>query len=205
MTAGDQTTTSASLLFRVALLPPDEGAWKEFVGRYGPRVARWCRARGLQDADTEDVCQTVLTTLARRLRSFEYDPARSFRGFIRKVATDAIHDALAARGRLGGAGASDVFSLLATAESREDLSRRLEEEFDLELLHAAKELVSQRVAPQTWEAFRLTTDEGLSGAEAAARLGMRIGTIYQAKSSVMAMLQAEVQRLEADLGRPQAS
>ena len=35
---------------------------------------------------------------------------------------------------------------------------------------AAKQFVSQRVKPHTWEAYRLTTDEGLSGAEAAQRL-----------------------------------
>jgi len=196
MPASDDSKTSASLLFRVSLQPPDETAWREFVDRYGPRVAKWCRARGLQNADAEDVCQSVLTTLAARLRRFDYDRSRSFRGFLRKVTNDAVNDALAARRRLVSTGDRENLEILASLEAREDLYRRLEQEFDTELLMAAKQLVSQRVKPHTWEAYRLTTDEGLSGAEAAQRLGMKVGTVYQAKNSVMAMLREEVRKLE---------
>lgn len=52
--------------------------------------------------------------------------------------------------------------------------------------------VRPRVQPHTWDAFRLTTYEGLSRAEAAARLGMAVTSVYKAKSSVRKMLEAEV-------------
>jgi RNA polymerase sigma-70 factor (ECF subfamily) len=202
MPAGEGSTTSISLLFRVALLPPDEAAWAEFVDRYGPRVAKWCRARGFQEADAEDVCQAVLTRLAHRLRQFQYDPARTFRGFLRKVANDAITDALAARRRFAATGGSGIWKRLEGLEARDDLVHRLEEEFDLELLKAARQSVSQRVAAHTWESYRLTAEEGLSAADTAARLGIRIGTVYQAKSSVIQMLQEEVRKLEHDYCAP---
>ena len=38
-----------------------------------------------------------------------------------------------------------------------------------------------RVAPQTWEAFRLTAQDGLPGAEAAARIGLAEGESFVAK------------------------
>ena len=86
---------------------------------------------------------------------------------------------------------------LASLEAREDLIRRLEEEFDLELLEAATRIVRRRVTPQTWEAYQLTTSGGLSGAEAADRLGMSVAAVFMAKSSVKGMLQEQIRTLEA--------
>ena len=53
-----------------------------------------------------------------------------------------------------------------------------------------------RVHQHAWEAFRLTALEGNSGAEAAARLGMRVATVFVARSKVQKMLQDEVRKLE---------
>ena len=56
--------------------------------------------------------------------------------------------------------------------------------------------VRLRVAAPTWDAFRLTALEGLSGAEAGAKLGMKVAAVYVARSEVQKRLRAEVQRLE---------
>ncbi len=161
----------------------------------GREFSSGARAWRLQEADVLDVSQAVLTRLSVRLREFEYDPSRSFRGFLRKLVRDALNDAQATRAHSGGRNASH--ELLANLEPREDLIRRLEEEFDLELLESATRIVQGRVAAKTWEAYRLTTSEGLSGAEAAARVGLSVAAVFVAKSSVKAMLQEEVQALEA--------
>jgi RNA polymerase sigma-70 factor (ECF subfamily) len=55
-----------------------------------------------------------------------------------------------------------------------------------------------RIEPRTWDAFVLTAVEGLSGAEAASRLGMQVGTIYVARGKVQKLLQDEVRRLETE-------
>jgi RNA polymerase sigma-70 factor (ECF subfamily) len=60
----------------------------------------------------------------------------------------------------------------------------------------ALDRVRLRVEPQTWEAFRLTATEGLSGDAAAARLGMRLTAVFKAKSRVLRLLRDEVARLE---------
>ena len=51
--------------------------------------------------------------------------------------------------------------------------------------------------PHTWEAYRLTAIEGLSGAEAAARLGMKVAAVFVSRSHVTKQLQSEVRDLEA--------
>jgi RNA polymerase sigma-70 factor (ECF subfamily) len=56
--------------------------------------------------------------------------------------------------------------------------------------------VKVRVPPQRWEAFRLTALEGLSGAEAAQRLNMKVATVFTAKSKVQKMVQEEIRKLE---------
>jgi len=87
---------------------------------------------------------------------------------------------------------------------RDDLARRLEAEFDLELLEEAERRVRRRVAPNTWEAYRLTAIEGHSGAEAAARLGMKVAAVFVSRSHVTKHLQSEVQTLEDHAGASRA-
>ena len=74
MPAHSTLNTNTSLLIRVAMLPPDRDAWKQFTDRYGPCILKWCLAWGAQDADAEDITQTVLTNLLQKLPGFRYDP-----------------------------------------------------------------------------------------------------------------------------------
>ena len=76
--------TSTSLLVRLQQAPADQAAWAEFVRRYGTRIHGWCRRWGLQEADAQDVCQDVLVKLVRAMRAFRYDPAQSFRGWLKR-------------------------------------------------------------------------------------------------------------------------
>jgi RNA polymerase sigma-70 factor (ECF subfamily) len=191
--------TRRSLLLRLRQEPDDPAAWAAFVRRYGPLLLAWCGRWGLQAADAEDVTQTVLLKLAQYLRTFEYDPGRRFRSLLKTIAHNAWKDFVAGRRQaVSGTGDSAVLAVLHTVEARDDLAARLETAFDQELLALAQERVRQRVESQTWEAFRLTAVEGRSGAEAAEQLGMRRGSVFQAKSRVQQMLREEIERLESE-------
>ena len=197
MHAHPTTRTRASLLGRLRgdVVDPDD--WAAFFHCYWPLVHTWCRRWGLQEADAQDVAQDVLTRLASRMRTFEYDPSRSFRAYVRTLARYAWCDFLETSKQPGaGDGGSDVLRLLETVEAGDDLVRRLDEQLDQEVLAEAQARVQQRVEPHTWEAFRLTALEELSGAEAAARLGLKVATVYKAKSKVQQMLHEEVARLD---------
>ena len=154
------------------------------------------RPRPPGSADARDVTQIVLTKLTVRLRRFQYDRAKSFRGFLRKVVNNALDDALRAGRENGPTGRGRVVATLSDPDARESLVAGVEQEFDLELLELATESVRERVEPRTLEAYRLTALEGFSGAEAAARLKMRVSAVYEAKSRVLGMLKDEIQRCE---------
>jgi RNA polymerase sigma-70 factor (ECF subfamily) len=198
MVDGTMPTTHVTLLARLRQDPTDQAAWELFVERYGRPIYRWCRLWKLQDADAEDVTQNVLLTLARKLRVFTYDPSRSFRGWLKTLAHHAWRDFIDSPRRAQPAAGDDrVWELMQSLEAREDLLQKLQEAFDHDLLDAAKVRVRLRVAPHTWEAFRLLAFEGLPVAEVAAAVQMQVAMVYVAKSKVQKMLQEEIQKLEA--------
>jgi RNA polymerase sigma-70 factor (ECF subfamily) len=139
----------------------------------------------------------VLVRLAAKLRGFAYDPTRSFRAWLKTLTRHAWSDFVTDRQRgLAAVGGSGMYETLHSVEARDDLEKRMEEAFDLELLELASNRVRERVQPQTWEAFELTSLQGLSGAEVASRLGVAVTAVFKAKSSVKKMLQEEIARLE---------
>jgi RNA polymerase sigma-70 factor (ECF subfamily) len=195
--------TSPTLLGRLARLPADESAWAEFAERYGRTIYTWCRWWKLQEADAEDLTQEVLVKLAQRLRSFTYDPTRSFRSWLKTIVHHAWRDFIDSRQRREvGSGDSIVLTMLHTVEARETFFSSLDEEIERDLLNEAMARVQARVHPHTWDAFRLLAQDGLSGAEVAERLQIKVATAYVARSKVQKMLQDEVRLLE---GLPESS
>jgi RNA polymerase sigma factor (sigma-70 family) len=193
-------TTRVTLLAQLRQNPSDQAGWDEFVERYGRHIYRWCRQWQLQDSDAEDLTQEILVKLIAKLRAFAYDPSRSFRGWLKTVAHHAWRDfADSRRHAQRAAGSSQVQELMLTLEAREDLTQRLEKAFDLELLELAKVRVRLRVAPHTWEAFRLMAVDRLPVAEVAARVQLQVAMVYVAKSKVQKMLQEEIGKLEMGL------
>jgi RNA polymerase sigma-70 factor (ECF subfamily) len=198
MSSDPGARTSASLLGRLCA-PGDDAAWRTFMDRYQRQILGWCRAWGLQDADAEDVTATVLANLAARLRGFRYDPARSFRAYLKTLTRYAWCDFVEGQRRPGGGtGDTEAHIQLRSVQARDDLEQKLLDEFNAEVLEQAFARVRERVEEHTWEAFRLTALDGLSGAEAASRLDMKVATVFKAKSKVQKMLQEEVQRLEEE-------
>jgi RNA polymerase sigma factor (sigma-70 family) len=197
MLAEPLPTTRITLLTKLREDPSDQAGWDTFVERYGRHIYRWCRQWNLQDADAEDLTQDILLKLTRSLRDFRYDASRSFRGWLRTVAHHAWLDFEDRRRRVqNGAGDSMAHQQMLSVEAREDLAEKLEQAFDLEILEAAKLQVRLRVAPHTWEAFRLTALEGMPVTEAAERVHLQVAMVYVAKSKVQKMLQEEIRKLE---------
>jgi RNA polymerase sigma-70 factor (ECF subfamily) len=189
--------TSSTLLRRLRGDPTDQTAWAEFVERYGRLIYRWSRHWGLQETDAEDVTQSVLLELVREMRTFTYDSSGSFRGWLHTIARRVWARFLENRKRLIHR-ESEAMSFLLLPATGEDFRRHLEEESDRELLEKAMAMVSLRVQPHTWEAFRLLALEGWSGAMAAQKLGIKVGTVFVARSKVQQMLREEVQRLNGE-------
>ena len=201
MPADRNADTSLTLLERIQVNPDDPQAWRIFVERYQPRIRRWCLNWGLQDSDADDVAQDVLLKLFAALRKFRYDPSRSFRAWLKTVTQHAWSDFHAARRKDPGHNAESIAFVADSAEAKSDLERQIEEAFERELLEVAMHRIKARVKSGTWDAFQLTAIEGLSGVEAAERLGIPVAHVFVAKHRVQKMLQEDVQILKDGIKR----
>jgi RNA polymerase sigma-70 factor (ECF subfamily) len=79
--SGEPGSTSLSLL--AGLRARDAEAWQRLVYLYGPLVERWCRRRGLQPRNCEDVVQQVFLTVAAKVSEFRREQkGDTFRGWL---------------------------------------------------------------------------------------------------------------------------
>ncbi len=56
----------------------------------------------------------------------------------------------------------------------------------------ARERIRPRVDPKTWAAYLETAEGGTKPAEAARKLSMSVGSVYQAKFNVIKLLKREI-------------
>lgn len=187
--------TNLTLLEKVREQPADQAAWSLFARLYGRMIQNWCRNWGLDTHDAEDLSQKVLLKLSQKMADFQYNPQGSFRAWLKTIAYRAWCDCLRRRRQ------SELLTgdpaVLGRLESYEaDVLKQMENDWRRELLAEAMRIVKARVQPHTWQAFRLMSEEGLSGLEIAQRLGMKAGAVWVAKSKVQKMIAEEIRRLE---------
>lgn len=191
-------TTRPSLLLRLRD-PQDHEAWVEFVELYEPATYRLLRRHGLQDADAREVVQDLLMAVNRSIHRWDPDKERgSFRGWLRRVTRNLVINWVKQRPRrvlaIGGEEMQALLDRVPAAAEAETV------EFDRELRRAlfqrAAEQVRCEVQPATWQAFWETSVAGATPAQAAQKLGMRVGAIRVAKCRVLARLRAVVREME---------
>jgi RNA polymerase sigma factor (sigma-70 family) len=193
MSRFSDSQTSVTLMEMLRQYPWNADAWDRFVQRYRPKIYGWCRAWGLQEADADDVAQDVIAKLTKKMTSFRYDESRCFRAWLKTITQRTLSDLVASRTRALG---SHSIPILKNIEARADLEKRIDEIFDRELLDLAILRVRKRVAPATWDAFRLTSFEAYSGAEASRLLGMPVASVFVARHRVQKILREEIGKLE---------
>ncbi|HEX4608940.1 MAG TPA: sigma-70 family RNA polymerase sigma factor [Urbifossiella sp.] len=193
MSGDSSDSTSASIIRRVQAEPRNNEHWVRFKRVYDPAIHRWLRRWGLQPADVDDVAQDVLKRLFEKLPGFTYDPARSFRGWLKTVVHNVWHDFATSR-RRDRDGTADG---LTEVPARTDLERELEETYDQELLEWAMTCVKGRVAPATWEAFERTAI-GLEPPQAVAdALKIGVALVYVHKSKVTRLIRETIRAADA--------
>ncbi len=195
MSKSPDKDTSLTLMMRVQQNPADPRAWDDFVERYQPMIRAWCVRWGSQSCDADDVTQQVLLKLLTAMKSYRPDPKASFRGWLKTVTHNAWLDL--ARRPKNGQGAAGLDAIVDSSDALADLEKEMQQAFERELLELAMSRVEERVKPNTWQAFRLTSIENLSGAEAAERLNVPVSSVFVAKHRVMKLLEAEVRKLKA--------
>lgn len=191
--------TRESLLIRLGD-PADVAAWTEFVSIYRPMVYRLARRQGLQDSDAEDLAQRVLMSVSRVIGDWKKDPQRgTFRGWLARVARNAMINMVSRRPKEAARGGSDFFvachDVVAPSSEVEQLIRQ---EHQRSLLRAAAERVKAKLQETTWQAFWKTTIGGQSIEQTASELGISVGAVYGARARVMKQLQQASSSLAAE-------
>jgi RNA polymerase sigma factor (sigma-70 family) len=190
--------TRPSLLVRVRD-PRDTESWRAFVELYTPPVLRYCKLRGLQDADADDVTQEVMTQVARSIQSFRYTPERGrFRDWLGTITRHKVNSHLT-RQKLGtaGLGSDDTTNAIDHIASF-DVDADWTTEINAQILRAGLDRVRALFGPATWNAFASVWLEGRSAAETASALGVTLTAVYVAKSKVLKRLEQEVLELAED-------
>ncbi|HEY1065523.1 MAG TPA: sigma-70 family RNA polymerase sigma factor [Pirellulales bacterium] len=192
---GEPPETRASLLLRIRN-PQDGESWVEFTELYAPVVFRAAKRRRLQDADAADLTQDVLLAVARTADRLHYDPSKgSFRGWLYRVTQNKLNDHCERQKRLPAS--REPAELAASfSDDASDEEAWWDREYQERLFRWAADRVRPHCEPTTWSAFWRTSVEGQSPAEAAAALGLSIGTVYAAKSRVLARIRKEIQTAE---------
>jgi RNA polymerase sigma-70 factor (ECF subfamily) len=193
----DSPVTNPTLLVRLRR-SADAQAWSQFVQIYSPLVYRYARRAGLQDSDAADITQDVMHTVMRSIAGFNYDADRgAFRGWLRQVTRTRIQDLFRREHRQPvGSGDTGVHEQLAAAPGSNDDQQFWEQEHRSCLFDWAAGQVQGEFQDGTWQAFWRTSVEGRETKDVAAELGLSVGSVYVARSRVLARLREKVAQIE---------
>ena len=178
--------------------PLNREAWDQFASIYRPVIYRLARRKGLQDADAQDLAQQVLISVSLAIGRWEKsDNSVRFRHWLRRVARNAILNALSRMPRDRAAGGTDIQQFLQRqAGADPEAESQIDLEYRRELYLIAAKTVRVDVKPATWQAFEITVVQGHSAADAATQLNRSIGAVYTACSRVMKRIRETVKQLE---------
>ncbi len=194
----DAGTTNPALLNRLGDWR-DREAWVDFVTRYDPVIRLSCRRYRLDADTTEELCQRVWIDLARRMRTFRYDPGKTFRGWLCRLCQSRAIDLLRKK-------EADAVQSLED-QPAESLPQDAALDFDDEegaasarplLVRLAEEVqdaVRRRVDERTWRVFWRIAVHGQSVREASEAAGISYYAAFAAQKRVGKMLREEGQRL----------
>ncbi len=181
----------------------DQQAWTEFVELYEPLLLRVMRQRGLQEADARDVTQQVIVAVSQAVDRWQSDGREaSFRRWLfaiaRKLALKFVQRGSSQQGvAKRGIGGTDMLELLDRwPEPEHRTVSEFDDEYQQQVLAWATEQVRLEFRPTTWQAFVETSVHGRSISEVAAELKMSTGSVYVARSRIIARLRAKVEEFE---------
>ena len=182
----------------------DQAGWREFFDTYWKFIYSMAVRSGLSDQEAEDVVQETVTSVARKMPEFQYEPERcSFKGWLMHVTRLRIVDQLRRRQPAFSqqpAGDHDTRQT-PTVERVPDpagaaaFEEAWDQEWERNLVDAAMERVKLRVKPEHYQIFYLSAVKGLGTGEVARMLQVNIGQVYLVRHRIAKEVKREVERL----------
>ncbi len=188
----------------------DQESWGRFFDMYRRLIQSTALKAGLTEAEAQDVLQETVLTVARKIKSFRYDPAKgSFKGWLLTITRWRIADQFRKRQKnlqpLRARRATEASST-ATIERVPDpvgvdLDAVWEAEWEQTLLDAALARVKRDVNPRHYQIFQLYALKQWPAGKVAQALGVTPGQVRLAKHRVSERLRREVVRLKREAQR----
>ncbi len=182
----------------------DQESWRRFFDTYWRLIYNAALKAGLTETEAQDVVQETLISVAKKMPGFKYDPAiDSFKGWLFYQTRLRIADQFRKRRQAGAQNrrASDDAARTATIQrvadpASLDLDAIWDEEWRVNLMHAATARVKAQVSPEQYEMFYLYVIKEMTVRQVASRLGVNAAQIYLAKHRISRLLKKEIGKLE---------
>lgn len=188
-------------MLRAVANTENEAAWQRLFDLYAGFVFSIARAKGLNDADADDIVQVVFTDLARNLPTFQYDRAKGkFRSYLSGLVNWRVMDKLKAGKRDADLKASFWEEAKATAAAGDAVFE--ENEWQAAALEEALRRIKPDVNPEHYAAFVANAIEG-QDTEAVTRLyGISSDNLYQIRKRLTTKLRETVASVLAEMDTP---
>jgi RNA polymerase sigma-70 factor (ECF subfamily) len=176
----------------------DRDGWRRLVSLFVPLVLYWCRRQGVTGPDAEDIAQEVFRTVVARVADFSRHSPGDFRRWLHRITRNKLGDLFRRRRRQPQAAGVEEHEPLDQLPTQADEVQGQEEDMSERaiLLRRALELVRGEFEARTWDMAWRVVVEGQRPADVAANLGMRVSTVYSAKSRVLSRLRRELEGLD---------
>ena len=170
--------TRSTLLVRLRD-PTDQEAWRTFDELYRPMLVGYACARGLDQADAEDVAQQCIQAVLKQIG--EYQHLGSFRTWLRTIAERRIRDLFRRRREVQ----ADTGVWAEQRDSKPPPEDLWERHWWSAHLRYCAERVKHHFAESTYAAFVGYAIEEQPAAAIAEQLGLSVNKVYVAKHRVL--------------------
>jgi len=178
----------------------DRVRWKEFFDTYWRLIYGIARRSGLNDAESHDVVQETVLSVARNIGRYDRT-AGSFKSWLLQMTRWRIADQFrkrlpeAVRPAENGT-ARDTATLDRIASPGVNLEAAWDEEWRESLLDAAMERVKRQTSARNFQVFDCALRKRWGAGKIATELGVNIAQVYLIKHRLTVLLKKELRRVE---------
>ena len=204
-------TETRSSVLRQIRDPENHAAWEQFFDQYAHYIFILARRSGLQEADADDLVQTVLVELAQKIQALEYDRRKGkFRTWLAACARHRIADMLRAKYRrgaheIGGFDRSETrtdYFMRQADPGPDQFQKMADEEWAALIMDRALRATREAVSAAQFSLFHAYVMEHWPVERVMKTYGVSRDQIYQAKRRVGKVYAAAASKAQRDLEKP---
>ncbi|MFN0126078.1 MAG: RNA polymerase sigma factor [Verrucomicrobiales bacterium] len=182
----------------------DHASWQEFFDSYWKLIYVVALKSGLSNSEAEEVVQETVISIAKKMPSFEYDPAKcTFKSWLKHVTRLRILDQFRKRrpDYYRSAPGDEETEGTATVERipdphGQDIEKVWDQEWEGNLLEAAIERVKAKSKAAQYQVFYMHMVQQIPAMEVGRMLGISLGRVYFACRGISKLVKEERKRLE---------